>query len=185
MCVEKSTDYLTSICFTYSDFNRTIESINAKHGTINKDCTLETEHMRTVMFGIWGLLNELQNKKLDEMDMSPLLLYYEVAGDAEKLNINMKWLLKRLDEIKDAITARDAANLLQSQKNTHVKEREVKEEELRLLLVQFKEMEIQVKEMENCVTEKDLIIEELDGEINSLTSKFQHLQTRPLLDGLM
>lgn len=74
---------------------------------------------------------------------------------------------------------------IQSQKNTHVKEREVKEEELRLLLVQFKEMEIQVKEMENCVTEKDLIIEELDGEINSLTSKFQHLQTRPLLDGLM
>lgn len=128
------------------------------------------------LYGILKILNELNNKSLDKLDSSSIKPYYDMVEDAKKLKIDLTWLLKRLDEIKDAIISRDEVKVLQGQKDEQVQKREGKLERLK---------GAGDEKLESMVLLDDLIIEDLDIKISNLVPKFQCFECRPLLDELI
>ncbi|KAI3453705.1 hypothetical protein Pfo_010368 [Paulownia fortunei] len=161
------------------DFNPTIDAIKAKHGDIDKDCNLKSLWMRKLnLFGICNVVKELQMKRLDELDIVSLELYYDVVRDMETLNINVKWLLERLDQIKEAIISRYEAKVLNDEKNERMKNLEEKRKEVGRL-------KNEIENLENQMALESLMIEQLSGEISTRTSKFRQFQHGRLTDGLI
>lgn len=133
---------------------------------------------KLTLFGICRILRELQERQLDELELSSLQAYYNILGDYEKLNIDVSWLVKRLDELKAAIVSRDATKTLTARKRGHLQKRKEKEERLKRLM-------IEVKEVEDQVAMEELMVQELDREISHESSKFRRFETKTLVDGLI
>ncbi|KAK3034575.1 hypothetical protein RJ639_033821 [Escallonia herrerae] len=80
------------------------QAIISKHGDITKNCPLHSPFMRTsVLEGICEVVQELQRKELMELDNGQLYTYYEAVKHALTMNVNVSWLLLRLDQIHDAV----------------------------------------------------------------------------------
>lgn len=162
------------------EVENTIDAIKARHGDIDKDCIFRSEWVRKHnLICICKVLKELQKKRLEELDIASLEHYSEVVRDIGKLHVNVKWLLERLDKIKDAIVSRDKTKVLTDEKVECMKEVEEKRREVERL-----NKEVQI--LEGQVSSRVWFIEELNKKISNRTSKlYEEFQNKPLMDGLI
>ncbi|KAK2989110.1 hypothetical protein RJ640_018899 [Escallonia rubra] len=98
------------------------QAIISKHGDITKNCPLHSSFMRTsVLEGICKVVQELQRKELMELDNGQLYSYYEAVKDALTMNVNVSWLLLRLDQIHDAVKSFAEIKKLVDEKTLRIK----------------------------------------------------------------
>ncbi|KAL2544110.1 uncharacterized protein Fot_13343 [Forsythia ovata] len=163
-----------------------LNAINEKHGDITKDCSLESDRMKTlVLFGICEVVQDLQKKQLKDLDLCMLESCYSAVKDAERMKMNVKWLRNRLDEIKDAIETAGEALKLMDEKERLMENIDNKRKDILLRKGELKRLYSEIEEMEGQVAQDIVIIEELDKNIRTQTSKFQHLEQMPLMDRLI
>ncbi|XP_059664559.1 uncharacterized protein LOC132310402 [Cornus florida] len=155
------------------------QAIMDKHGDISKNCSLESEYMRTsVLIGICKIVQELQRIGLTELDCSRMSAYSSILKDAEKMKVDVKWLQERLDEIEEVVQSNVEAKRLTDIKTQCMEQVEGMKTEVQNLM-----SEIEAKERR--LEQKTLEIEELNDTIRDKTAVSQRFEGKSLLDGLL
>ncbi|CAN4077735.1 unnamed protein product [Withania somnifera] len=111
--------------------NPTFLAILAKYGNITKDFLLDSGPMLTLVLKvICEVVQDLQKKRLTEVDRDLLDSYYLVVKDAEKVKVNVNWLRTRLDEIRDAINCIFDTKKVNDERNRRAKQNEIEKKNL-------------------------------------------------------
>lgn len=169
-----------------SDFTKslvhTLEAINKKHGDITRDCSLESDCIRTfVLLGVCKVVKDLEKKRLKDLDVNSLGSYYTAVRDAENVKLNVQWLRRRLDEIRDACNLSDEAKGLKNERDRLAGNIDRKRQEISACRVQLEKLKSEVHYIKDQLALDLEMVEELNYEM-SKWSRFQHAN---LMDGLI
>lgn len=164
----------------------TLKAINKKHGDITRDCSLESDCMKTlVLLGICKVVQDLQKKQLKDLDISSLDSYYTAVRDAENMKVNVQWLHSRLDEIKDAVKLTDEGKGLVNERNRRLETIDRKKKELLLRKVELERLKSDVQDIEEQLAQEVVMVEELNKKFSDQISKISQFQHTYLMDGLI
>lgn len=173
-----------------SDFDknlvRTLKAIENKHGDITKDCLLESDCMKTlVLIGICNVVQDLQKKRLVDLDVSILGSYYTAVRDAENMKVNVQWLHNRLGEIKDAVNFSSEAIGMENERIKRLAVIDRKKKELVLRRVELERIKSEVRAIEESIAQEAVMVDELDRKYCDQMSRISQFQKMNLMDGLL
>ncbi|XP_060211045.1 uncharacterized protein LOC132638075 [Lycium barbarum] len=161
----------------------TFLAIRKKHGDITKDCPMESGDMLTsVLEVICKAVQELQKKRLTEVDRNLLNSYYLVVKDAEKMKVNVNWLRIRLDEIRDAINCIVETKKINDEMNRLAEQNENDKKNLESMKVELEKLKSEIGRRESKLNMETLVTEELSNMINKRALRIQQFQNMPLME---
>lgn len=168
--------------FVSPSLSMTLQAIINKHGDIAKDCQLESDYMRTpVLEGICKVVQDLQNIQFTELKQHHLKSFYSAVKDAERVNLNVKWLHQRLDELVQAV---NSMNLKDSKRKSMQRVESIKKA-LELNKVELEEIQSKIQELEGQLASETLEEEILNITVTDITSKYEFFEHKCLTDGLL
>ncbi|KAG8381485.1 hypothetical protein BUALT_Bualt06G0126700 [Buddleja alternifolia] len=163
-----------------------LKAIYKKHGDITQGCSLESDCMKTlVLLGICKVVQDLQGKQLEDLDISTLDSYYTTVRDAKSLNINVQWLLNRLDEIREAVKLADEVKGLVDERKRRLESVEDKKIEIIMRKVELQRLELEIQKIEELFGRDNVMVECLNRHIGEQTSKIAGFLHKYLMDGLV
>ncbi|KAL8503371.1 hypothetical protein ACS0TY_022200 [Phlomoides rotata] len=173
-----------------SDFDknlvRTIKAIEKMHGDITKNCLLESDCMKTlVLIGICQVVQDMQKKRLKDVDISSLESHYTAVRDAENMKVNVQWLRNRLDEIKDAVSLSSEAIGIENERNGLLVTIDRKKSELLLRRVELERLKSEVEDIEEQIAREAVMVDELNKKYGDSMSRISEFQKMNLMDGLV
>ncbi|XP_059318793.1 uncharacterized protein LOC132069466 [Lycium ferocissimum] len=161
----------------------TFLAIRKKHGDITKDCPMESGDMLTsVLEVICKAVQELQKKRLIEIDRNLLDSYYLVVKDAEKMKVNVNWFRTRLDEIKDAINCIVETKKINDEMNKLAEKNENEKKNIESMKVELEKLKSEIQRKESQLNLDMLVTEELSNTINNRALRIQQFQNMPLME---
>lgn len=165
---------------------RTIKAIEKKHGAITKNSSLESDCMKTlIMVGICKVVQDLQKKRLDELDISSLDSYYTAVRDAESMKVDVQWLHDRLDEIKEAVTLSSEVKSIENERKGQLLVTYQKRDDLLLHMVELERVKLEVQDLDDELRQETAKIEEMNKKHREYMSKISQFQQGSLMDGLI
>lgn len=138
--------------------------------------------MRTlVLVGICKVVEDLEKKQLKDLDVNSLDSYYTAVRDAENVKLNVQWLRRRLDEIKDACNLFNEAKGLKNERDRLAGNIDRNRQEISARRVQLEKLKSEVQYLEEQLALEVEMVEDLNYEMSKM-SRFQHAN---LMDGLV
>ncbi|KAL7111684.1 hypothetical protein ACP275_05G105300 [Erythranthe tilingii] len=180
----------TKVNSRFSDMDKnladTLKAINEKYGDITKDCSLESDCMKTlVLIGVCKVVQDLQKKQLEELDIGFLDSCYTAVRDAESMKVNVRWLSDRLDEIKDAVRSSDEGKRLVDERNRRLENIDKEKKEVSLRKAEMEKLKSEIQDLEDRLVQEAVLVDELNKKISARTTRFSELQRMYVVDGLV
>ncbi|KAL7150342.1 hypothetical protein ABFS83_05G105900 [Erythranthe nasuta] len=180
----------TKVNSRFSDMDKnladTLKAINEKYGDITKDCSLESDCMKTlVLIGVCKVVQDLQKKQLEELDIGFLDSCYTAVRDAESMKVNVRWLSNRLDEIKDAVRSSDEGKRLVDERNRRLENIDKEKREVSLRKAEMEKLKSEIRDLEDRLVQEAVLVDELNKKISARTTRFSQLQNMYVVDGLV
>lgn len=171
---------------TNSSLGQILHNIINKHGDISKECSFLPSFVLTTMLeGICRVVQELEGKKLDELDCSILDAYDSFLQDAERMKFNVKWLRVRVGELGNA-----ARSFIETKEATYEKAERM--ERIEDMKKDLQKQKADVERLKSIIEEREqeLALEthqaqRLIKKINSFTTRYQCFLSKSLVDGLL
>lgn len=180
---EESTTLVKETISLNPSLEPTFLAIREKHGDITKDCPLESGQMlSSVLAVICKVVQELQKKRLTDVDRNVLNSYYLVVKDAEKMKVNVNWLRARLDEIKDAVNSIVETKNLNDEKNRLAELIENEKRNLVFMKTELENLKVEIATKESQLNVETLVNQELSSMISNRALEIQQLQNMPLME---
>nr|XP_016461451.1 PREDICTED: uncharacterized protein LOC107784782 [Nicotiana tabacum] len=180
---EESTRLVKETVSLNPSLEPTFLAIREKHGDITKDCPLESGQMlSSVLEVICKVVQELQKKRLTDVDRNVLNSYYLVVKDAEKMKVNVNWLRARLDEIKDAVNSIVETKNLNDEKNRLAELIENEKRDLVFMKTELEKLKVEIATKESQLNVETLVNQELSSMISNRALEIQQLQNMPLME---
>ncbi|OMO76160.1 Phospholipase-like protein [Corchorus capsularis] len=162
-----------------------LHRIMKKHGDIAQNCLVTSPTMRTCMLEvICSAIQELQSLSLDSLQGHHLESLDTDIADAEKKNLDVKWLRNLHDELTEALHFTEHYKALEASKTELISKAESIEKTLDSKLAEMQSVQSEIELLECNLKNKAVETGNLESTVHDVKSKFRRFK-HSVMDGLL
>ncbi|WCJ43400.1 hypothetical protein M5689_024141 [Euphorbia peplus] len=166
-------------------YAQTLRAILDKHGDITQSCVIKCPKLvACALERVCASVEDLKNIRFVDLRRSHLEFMHSVISDAEVMQLDVKWLRNKHEELVEAIEK------MKEQENMKERRKEVKNRvAVKEHMISWKEdkmvkLQGEIEKLKSEIAEATQEKERLSNEITNVTSKCKYLSQNSLVEGL-
>ncbi|XVF39115.1 hypothetical protein PTKIN_Ptkin01aG0009500 [Pterospermum kingtungense] len=163
----------------------TLDAIIKKHGDIAQDSLTSAELLTPVVERVCQAVKDLEASAINKLQSSFLTSLGSTLSDAELLNLNVKWLRERYDELNETFSELLQYKKLKVDRDKYSAMIQSGQKAIELKRTKVKKLQSDIQSQEIEVASMAAKVDEVNKTMSSIKSKFRKIYRESLVNGLI